>query len=150
MTAWITSLSSPSTIDIGKRLLIMVSSVKRPLQAGFPFACGGWNVLRKIGEGLGLSELTTHVADPWGLSRKQARRYVSEANAEFLNDYEVEDSGLLFACIDKLERVARISMEKGRYSNTIGAIKLLNEMLRLGADQKSMRAPVGYGQGWRR
>ena len=29
-------------------------------------------------------------------------------------------------------------------------IKLLNEMLRLGADQKSMRAPVGYGQGWRR
>jgi hypothetical protein len=28
--------------------------------------------------------------------------------------------------------------------------ELLNEMLRLGADQKSMRAPVGYGQGWRR
>ena len=38
-------------------------------------------------------------------------------------------------------------MEKGQYSNTIGAIKLLNKMLRLGADQKSMRAPVGYGQG---
>jgi hypothetical protein len=29
------------------------------------------------------------------------------------------------------------------------AVKLLNEMLRLGADQKSMRAPVGYWQGWR-
>jgi hypothetical protein len=29
-------------------------------------------------------------------------------------------------------------------------VGLLNEMLRLGADQKSMRAPVGYGQGWRR
>jgi hypothetical protein len=26
-------------------------------------------------------------------------------------------------------------MENGQYSNTIGAIKLLNEMLRLGADQ---------------
>ena len=85
-----------------------------------------------------------------GLSRAQARRYVKDAHAEFVNDYEVEDSGLLFACIDKLERVARTSMEKGQYSNTIGAIKLLNEMLRLGADQKSMRAPVGYGQGWRR
>ena len=34
-------------------------------------------VLRMIGEGWGLSELTTHVADLWGLSRKQARRYVS-------------------------------------------------------------------------
>ena len=90
------------------------------------------------------------MADLWGLSRKQARRYVSEAHVEFVNDYEVEDKGLLFACIDKLERVARTSMEKGQYSNTIGAIKLLNEMLRLGADQKSMRAPVGYGQGWRR
>ena len=103
-----------------------------------------------IGKGWGLSELTTHVQDSWGLSRAQARRYVKDAHTEFVNDYEVEDKGLLFACIDKLERVARTSMEKGQYSNTIGAIKLLNEMLRLGADQKSMRAPVGYGQGWRR
>ena len=103
-----------------------------------------------IREGWGLSELTTHVQDSWGLSRAQARRYVKDAHVEFVNDYEVEDKGLLFACIDKLERVARTSMEKGQYSITIGAIKLLNEILRLGADQKSMRAPVGYGQGWRR
>ena len=107
-------------------------------------------VLRMIGEGWGLSKLTTHVQDLWGLSRAQARRYVKDAHTEFVNDYEVEDSDLLFACIDKLERVARTSIEKGQYFNTIGAIKLLNEMLRLGADQKSMRAPVGYGQGWRR
>ena len=107
-------------------------------------------VLRMIGEGWGLSELTTHVQDSWGLSRAQARRYVKDAHVEFVNDYEVENKSLLFACIDKLERVARTSMEKGQYSNTIGAIKLLNEMLRLGADQKSMRAPVGYVQGWRR
>jgi hypothetical protein len=53
----------------------------------------------------------------------------------------------LFACIDKLERVARTSMEKGQYSKTIGAIKLLSKMLLLGADQKSMRAPIEYGQG---
>ena len=100
-------------------------------------------VRRMIGAGLGLSELTTHVQDSWGLSLAQARLYVKDAHTEFVNDYEVEDSGLLFACIDKLERVARTSMEKGQYSNTIGAIKLLNEMLRLGADQKSMRARVG-------
>ena len=86
-------------------------------------------VLRMIGEGWGLSELTTHVQDSWGLSRAQARRYVKDAHTEFVNDYEVEDSGLLFACIDKLERVARTSMEKGQYSNTIGAIKLLQELL---------------------
>jgi hypothetical protein len=41
-------------------------------------------------------------------------------------------------------------MERGQYSNTIGAIKLLNEMLRFGPNQKSMRFPVGCGQGWRR
>ena len=29
-------------------------------------------------------------------------------------------------------------MKKGQYSNTIGAIKLLNEMLRLGADQHNL------------
>jgi hypothetical protein len=99
-----------------------------------------------IGEGWGLSELTTHVQDSWGLSRAQARRYVKDAHTEFVNVYEVEDKGLLFACIDKLERVVRISMEKGQYSNTIGAIKLLNEMLRLGADQKSIRATFGTGK----
>jgi hypothetical protein len=48
---------------------------------------------------------------------------------------------LLFACIDKLERGARTSIERGQYSNTIGAIKLLNEMLRFGANQKSMPFP---------
>ena len=68
------------------------------------------------------------------MSRAQARRYVKDAHVEFVNDYEVEDSGLFFTCIDKLERVARTSMEKGQHSNTIGAIKLLNEILRLGAD----------------
>ena len=39
-------------------------------------------VLRMIGEGWGLSELTTHVQDLWGLSRAQARRYVKDAHAE--------------------------------------------------------------------
>jgi hypothetical protein len=29
-------------------------------------------------------------------------------------------------------------------------VELLKEMLRLGPDQRSMRAPVGYGQGGRR
>jgi hypothetical protein len=76
-------------------------------------------VLRMIGEGWGLSELTTHVQDLWGASRAQARRYVKDAHVEFVNDYEVEDSGLLFACIDKLERVARTSMEKGQYSTPL-------------------------------
>ena len=81
-----------------------------------------------ICEGWGLSELTTHVQDLWGLSRAQVRRYVKDAHVEFVNDYEVEDKGLLFACIDKLERVARTSMKKGQYSNKIGAIKFLGEM----------------------
>ena len=42
--------------------------------------------------------------------------------------HEGGDSGLLFACIDKRERVARTSMKKGQDSNTICAIKFLGEM----------------------
>ena len=48
-----------------------------------------------------------YVQDLWGLSRAQARRYVKDAHAEFVNDFEVEDSDLLFGCINKLEHVAR-------------------------------------------
>ena len=43
-------------------------------------------VLRMIGEGWGLSELTTHVQDSWGLSRAQARRYVKDVHAEVVID----------------------------------------------------------------
>jgi hypothetical protein len=44
-------------------------------------------------------------------------------------------------------RLLAPQLRGGNNINTIGGIKLLNEMLRLGVDQKSMRAPVEYGQG---
>ena len=43
-------------------------------------------VLRMIGEGWGLSELTTHVQDLWGLSRAQDRRYIKDAHTAFIDD----------------------------------------------------------------
>ena len=82
-----------------------------------------------IGEGWVFQWTNDACAGFIGLSRAQAPRYVKDAHTEFVNDYEVEDKGLLFACIAKLEHVARTSMEKGQYSNTIGAIKFLGEML---------------------
>jgi hypothetical protein len=39
-----------------------------------------------IGEGWGLSELTTHVQDLWGLSRAQDRRYIKDAHTAFIDD----------------------------------------------------------------
>ncbi len=42
-------------------------------------------VLRMIGEGWDLSELTTQIQDSWGLSSIQMLSYVKDAHDEFVN-----------------------------------------------------------------
>ena len=105
--------------------------------------------LRLLGEGMGIHQLTTHVAERWGVSRRQARRYVRAAQEQFAGDYaETEDGHKMFEVVHALERVVHEGLKKGDLSNVVGASKLLNSMLRLGADQKSIRPPHSH-RPWR-
>ena len=105
--------------------------------------------LQKLGEGMGIHQLTTHVAETMGVSRRQARRIVRDAQESFAADYlETEDGHKLFEVVHALELVIHRGLQKGDLSSVVGATKQINAMLRLGADQKAIRPPASH-RPWR-
>ena len=99
--------------------------------------------MKKIDQGVGISELASLVAETWGCSRRQARRVVTEAHKEWMDlafgDYNVDQRDLLFQCIARLERTARKAEEAGNWACVIGAVAQMNRMLSLGADTRGFR-----------
>ena len=101
-----------------------------------------WAV-RQIDAGMGLSELTAFTAETWGCSRRQARDVVAAAHKDWLDacygSEEIDQWGLLFQQVGRLERIARKAENAGQFSAAVGAITALNRMMALGADQKGFR-----------
>ena len=100
-----------------------------------------WAV-RQIDTGMGFSELTALTSETWGVSRRNARRVVTEAHKDWLesfNDEDISQKDLLFQCLGRLERTARKAEESGNYSCVIGAVAQMNKMMALGADQRGFR-----------
>ena len=99
--------------------------------------------MKQIDRGVGFSELASLVAETWGCSRRNARRVVSDAHKEWMDvafgDDNVDQRGLLFQCIARLERTARKAEEAGNYACVIGAVAQMNRMLSLGADTRGFR-----------
>jgi len=84
--------------------------------------------LRLLGEGWGTSELTAKLADQWGCSRRQSRRYVADAYAELVADLDhVEAADMLAQIVNRLETVARLATEAGQYGAAVGACRSLME-----------------------
>ena len=68
---------------------------------------------------MGVSELTVLTSETWGVSRRIARRVVTEAHKESLesfNDEDISQKDLLFQCLGRLGRSARKSEESGNYT----------------------------------
>ena len=100
-----------------------------------------WAV-KKIDTGMGFSELTALTSETWCVSRRNARRVVTEAHKDWLesfNDEDISQRDLLFQCLGRLERTARKAEESGNYSCVIGAVAQMNKMMALGANQRGFR-----------
>ena len=70
-----------------------------------------WAV-RRIDAGMVLSELTTLTAETWGVSRRTARNVTAKAHKDWIeafNHQDINQRDLLFQCLGRLERTARIS-----------------------------------------
>ena len=84
--------------------------------------------MKKIDQGVGFSGLASLVSETWGCTRRNARRVVSDAHKEWMDvafgDDNVDQRGLLFQCIARLERTARKAEEAGNYACVIGACLL--------------------------
>ncbi|MBM5793738.1 MAG: hypothetical protein FJ057_07360 [Cyanobacteria bacterium K_DeepCast_0m_m1_088] len=100
--------------------------------------------LKLLGDGYGCTELTAKLADQWGCSRRQSRRYVAAAYAELVADFtEVEAADMLAQIINRLETVARKAAEQGQHACVIGACKLLAE---LAVTPHRSRPPAHFGR----
>ena len=99
--------------------------------------------MKKIGQGVGFSELASLVVETSGCSRWNARRVLSDAHKEWMDlafgDDNVDQRDLLFQCIARLERTARKAEEAGNYACVIGAVTQMKRMLSLGADTRGFR-----------
>ena len=86
--------------------------------------------LKLLGDGWGTSELTAKLADEWGCSRRQSRRYVADAYAELVADLDhVEAADMLAQIVNRLETVARLATEAGQHAAAVGATRLLAELV---------------------
>ena len=105
--------------------------------------------MKKIDQGVGFSELASLVSETWGCTRRNARRVVSDAHKEWLDeafgDDRLEQRDLLFQCVARLDRTARKAEESGQFAVVVGCVAQLNKMMALGADQKGFRGhPTHY------
>jgi hypothetical protein len=86
--------------------------------------------LQLLAEGYGCTQLTSQLADKWGCSRRQARRYVAGAHAELVADLtHVEAATLLASLINRLERIAHKAEQDNQLAAAVGACRLLGELV---------------------
>lgn len=82
-------------------------------------------------------QLTRFATESWGLSSERARHYVREARDLVKDDLTTIDrADMLAAKVQTLEAIIDKSTTEGRESNAIGAIRLLNELVGFGNEQK--------------
>ena len=81
--------------------------------------------------------LNHYVVDTWGLSQNSARLYILEARAIVRADLaDLDRVDMLAAKVQMLEQMAIDAAAAARESNAIGAIRLLNELVGFGNEQK--------------
>ena len=76
--------------------------------------------------GHGTAAAVSELAGRWGLSRRQARRYVSAAAAELVEELgEVDRTALMAQLIVKLEDLAQRATAAEQYTAAVGALRSL-------------------------
>jgi hypothetical protein len=97
--------------------------------------------------------LVTKAANHWGVSARQARRYVSCAYQRMKADWEAEGidkPAYLTRLLQQLETAAQQGIEDRNGSITIGAVKQISRLLGIGADwqQHPTHYPHPTGRRW--
>lgn len=92
---------------------------------------------RRLLAGDPTAELVTKAASHWGVSDRQARRYVAAAYQRMKADWEAEGidkPAYLTRLLQQLETAAQQGIEDRNGSITIGAVKQISRLLGIGAD----------------
>jgi hypothetical protein len=86
------------------------------------------------------SQVVAELAEIWGLSRRQSRRYVTRALDAIKADTEsVDRSQLVSLLVDALNRSIAMGLERHQPAVVIGAARELDSLLGLGANHRQMQ-----------
>ena len=99
---------------------------------------------QRLTDGTPTAALVTDAAKHWGVSDRQARRYVSAAYQRLKANWEAEGidkPAYLTRLLGQMEAVAQQGIEDRNGSVTIGAVKQIARMLGLGAEWQSGHTP---------
>lgn len=91
---------------------------------------------RRLLAGDPTAELVTNAASHWGVSDRQARRYVAAAYQRMKADWadDIDKPAYLTRLLQQLETAAQQGIEDRNGSITIGAVKQISRLLGIGAD----------------
>ena len=98
--------------------------------------------LQLLSSGRSFTSVMSETATLWGVTRDTSRRYARAAMAEFQRDCEqVATAELLAETIHRLQGVAHRAAEAQQYAAAVGAIRLLSDLVGLGAIKGPGRFP---------
>ena len=70
--------------------------------------------------------------EEWGLSSRQAENYLQQARAKIRERWEGQDrKDFVASALEKMEKVAQMSIASGQGSNAIGAVNLQAKLLQI-------------------
>ena len=95
----------------------------------------------KLSQGSGATVVTSHVAETYRLSRRQARRITAAAYKlleEDLNEMDLSRPQLTSQLVANLQSAIQKSLVLGRTASVASNARALIELCRLGADRKHM------------
>lgn len=82
--------------------------------------------------GHGTAAAVSELAGRWGLSRRQARRYVSHASSELVAELgELDRTALMAQVITRLEDIAQRAAADGQFGAAVGALRSLAALTQL-------------------
>ena len=76
-------------------------------------------------------EICRFAAEQWGVSRRQAERYIASARDIIREEYSVDRRDFMGRQLAVLDQVIQNSIKDGQNSNAIGALRLQAELTQL-------------------
>ena len=91
-------------------------------------------IVVEIAKGTPRAELVRDVRERWGISTSQALRCLQEADAERAQVYgSLDRAAVLTMAVQSAEKAVQLAIARGNPNEIIGAVRLLDNLLHVGA-----------------
>ncbi len=99
-------------------------------------------VIEQLAAGRPRPQIVRDLREREGISQPQALKYLQRADAERCEVYATADrAGLLSQCLAAAEKALELAQARGNPNEIVGAVRLLDQLLALGASHERRNRP---------